>query len=55
MELAIPTIETERLTLRPFGEEDATALFELSQETDLWGNTVQIYGISRAEWEARSR
>lgn len=35
MELAIPTIETERLTLRPFGEEDATALFELSQDPEV--------------------
>jgi RimJ/RimL family protein N-acetyltransferase len=24
-------------------------------ETDLWGKTVLVYGISRAEWEARHR
>ena len=32
---AIPTIETKRLTLRPFREADATALFELSQDPDV--------------------
>ena len=35
MELAIPTIESERLTLRPFREADAAALFELSQDPDV--------------------
>lgn len=35
MYLAIPTLETERLTLRPLREADATALFELSQDPDL--------------------
>jgi ribosomal-protein-alanine N-acetyltransferase len=33
--LAIPTLETERLTLRPFGEDDVLALFELSQDADV--------------------
>ena len=33
--LAIPTLETERLTLRPFREADATALHELSQDPDV--------------------
>ncbi|MDQ2854453.1 MAG: GNAT family N-acetyltransferase [Chloroflexota bacterium] len=35
MQLAIPTIQTQRLTLRPFREGDATALFELSQDPDV--------------------
>jgi RimJ/RimL family protein N-acetyltransferase len=35
VDLAIPTIETERLTLRPFREADATALFEISQDPDV--------------------
>lgn len=35
MQLAIPTLETERLTLRPFREADATALFEISQEPEV--------------------
>lgn len=35
MELAIPTIETERLTLRAFREADAAAFFELSQDPDV--------------------
>lgn len=35
MDLAIPTIETERLTLRPWREADATALFEISQDPDV--------------------
>lgn len=35
MDLAIPTIETERLTLRPFREEDVRALFELTQDPDV--------------------
>jgi RimJ/RimL family protein N-acetyltransferase len=33
--LAIPTIETVRLTLRPFREADAAAFFELSQDPDV--------------------
>lgn len=34
----------------------ATRLGEsLRGETDLWGNTVLMYGISRAEWEAARR
>ena len=32
MQLAIPTLETERLTLRSFREEDVRAFFELSQD-----------------------
>lgn len=32
VELPIPTLETERLTLRPFREADATALFEVSPQ-----------------------
>lgn len=35
MRPAIPTIETKRLTLRPFREADTTALFELSQDPDV--------------------
>jgi len=35
VDLAIPTIETERLTLRPMREADATALFEISQEPEV--------------------
>jgi ribosomal-protein-alanine N-acetyltransferase len=35
VDLAIPTIETERLTLRPLREADATALFEISQDPDV--------------------
>jgi RimJ/RimL family protein N-acetyltransferase len=35
VQLAIPTLETERLTLRPFRDSDATALFELSQDADV--------------------
>jgi RimJ/RimL family protein N-acetyltransferase len=33
--LAIPTLKTERLTLRPFGEDDVLALFELSQHLEV--------------------
>lgn len=36
MDLAIPTIETERLSLRPFGEADVAALFELLQDPDVF-------------------
>lgn len=32
VQLAIPTLETERLTLRPFREEDVVPFFELSQD-----------------------
>jgi len=32
---AIPTLSTERLILRPFREEDAAALFTLSQDPDV--------------------
>jgi len=35
VQLAIPTLETERLTLRAFREADAAALFELSQDPDV--------------------
>ena len=35
MQLAIPSIETERLTLRSFREADVRALFELSQHPDV--------------------
>ncbi|MEO8639110.1 MAG: GNAT family N-acetyltransferase [Chloroflexota bacterium] len=35
MHLPIPTLETERLTLRPFREADAMAMFELSQDPDV--------------------
>ncbi len=35
MQLAIPTIETERLTLRSFREADVGAFFELSQDPDV--------------------
>jgi RimJ/RimL family protein N-acetyltransferase len=35
MQLAIPTIETERLTLRAFREADVQALFELSQHPEV--------------------
>lgn len=82
MEIEIPSIETERLLLRPFHEDDTDPLFELLQdpevvryigdpantasvavatklgdtlrrETDLLGNRVQVYAISRAEWAGR--
>jgi len=36
VDLVIPTIETERLTLRPFREADVTVLFELLQEPDVF-------------------
>jgi len=35
MQLAIPTLETERLTLRSFRDDDVGALFELSQDPDV--------------------
>ncbi len=35
VDLAIPTIETERLILRPMREADATALFEISQDPEV--------------------
>jgi RimJ/RimL family protein N-acetyltransferase len=35
MHLAIPTLKTERLTLRAFREDDVGALFELSQDPDV--------------------
>ncbi len=35
VELVIPTLTTQRLVLRPFREEDAADLFELSQEPDV--------------------
>ncbi len=35
MHLPIPSIETERLTLRPFREDDVRSLFELSQDPDV--------------------
>jgi RimJ/RimL family protein N-acetyltransferase len=42
--LAIPTIQTERLTLRSFREDDVRALFELSQDPDV----VRYVGDRRA-------
>lgn len=35
VEMAIPTIATERLTLRPFREADVAPLFQLSQDPDV--------------------
>lgn len=35
MQLAIPSLETERLTLRPFREADVAPFFELSQDPDV--------------------
>lgn len=35
MQLAIPTIKTERLTLRSFREDDVPAFFDLSQDPDV--------------------
>jgi RimJ/RimL family protein N-acetyltransferase len=35
MHLEVPIIETERLTLRPFREDDVQQLFELSQDPDV--------------------
>ena len=35
MELAIPTLETERLILRPFGEPDVEPMFEMLQDPDV--------------------
>jgi hypothetical protein len=67
MHLEVPIIETQRLTLRPFREEDVDPLFELSQnpatrlgeslrgDIDLLGHRVLVYGISRSEWEARAQ
>jgi len=36
VDLAIPTIGTERLSLRPFGEADVAALHELLQDPDVF-------------------
>lgn len=33
--MQIPTIRTDRLTLRPFVEADAAALFEISQDPEV--------------------
>ncbi|MDP9468757.1 MAG: GNAT family N-acetyltransferase [Chloroflexota bacterium] len=35
MQLTIPTLEAERLTLRPFREEDVVPLFELLQDPEV--------------------
>jgi RimJ/RimL family protein N-acetyltransferase len=35
VDLAIPSIETDRLTLRPFREDDVYPYFELSQDPDV--------------------
>ena len=35
MQRAIPILETERLTLRPFREEDVAPFFQLSQDPDV--------------------
>ena len=35
MQLAIPTLDTERLTLRAFREDDVPAMFELLQDPDV--------------------
>ena len=35
VELAIPTLETERLTLRPFGEADVEPMFQMLQDPDV--------------------
>jgi RimJ/RimL family protein N-acetyltransferase len=35
MQLAIPTLETERMTLRAFREDDVAAMFELLQDPDV--------------------
>ena len=44
MHLAIPTVETERLSLRPFREADVGALFKLLQDPDV----VRYIGDRRA-------
>jgi RimJ/RimL family protein N-acetyltransferase len=36
VDLEIPTLETERLSLRPFREDDVSALFGLLQEPDVF-------------------
>lgn len=36
MHLAIPTVETDRLSLRPFREADVAALFELLHDPDVF-------------------
>lgn len=36
MHLAIPTLDTERLTLRPLREDDVRAFFELSQDPEVF-------------------
>jgi RimJ/RimL family protein N-acetyltransferase len=44
VDMAIPTIETERLRLRPFREDDVSALFEVSQDPEV----VRYVGDRRA-------
>ena len=44
VQLAIPTLETEHLTLRPFREADVTTLFEVSQDAEV----VRYVGDRRA-------
>lgn len=44
MQIAIPTVETERLSLRPFREDDVSALWELSQDPDV----IRFIGDRRA-------
>jgi RimJ/RimL family protein N-acetyltransferase len=48
VELSVPTIATERLVLRPFREDDAAALFEISQDPDVM-RFIGIRGIPTAE------
>jgi [ribosomal protein S5]-alanine N-acetyltransferase len=38
----MPTLETERLTLRPFTPEDATAVYQLVKEWDVASTTLNI-------------
>jgi len=35
VDLAIPTVETDRLSLRPFREADVAELFELLQDPEV--------------------
>ena len=53
MQLAIPTLETERLTLRPFREADVPAFFELSQDPDVVRYVGERHVPTRQEtWRA---
>lgn len=54
VEVSIPTLTTERLLLRPFREDDAAALFEISQDPEVMRFIGGGRGIPTAEdcWRA---